>query len=77
MQIQKYDVLEPGPMPSPGREELAELVRLRKRFPGHRIFYNVTDERGIRYLAYAAGIDVRPHTIITPDLPELRDALEL
>jgi hypothetical protein len=56
--------------------EVAELGRLRKRFRRHRIFRDVTPERGVRYLAWGMVLGVRPHTIITDDLAELRGELE-
>jgi hypothetical protein len=60
----------------PSEAELAELIRLRERFRGHRILCNVTEERGVRYMAYSAATGVHPHTVITDDLAELRDGLE-
>jgi len=73
---ERHDILVWSPGASPDDAELAELAELRERFGSHRIFYNVTADNGIRYLAYAARIDVSPHTIITPDLAELRNELE-
>ena len=60
----------------PSEAEVAELGRLRRRFRRHRIFRHVTPERGVRYLAWAMVLGVRPHTIITDDLAELSGELE-
>jgi hypothetical protein len=57
-------------------EVLAELTRLRAEFPGHWIGTETIPGRGIRYLARARQHDIQPHTVITPDLSELRAALE-
>jgi hypothetical protein len=62
--------------PGPSEAELAELAALRERFRGHRIFHEVRGQRGIRYMAYRTAVSVQPHTVITDDLAELRDALE-
>jgi hypothetical protein len=61
----------------PDEAEWAELVRLRERFHNsHRIFCDITPERGVRYLAHGATDRARPHTVITSDLRELGDELE-
>lgn len=60
----------------PSRGELAELTRLGQRFRRHRISYEVQLERRVRFVASRKGAEVRPHTIITDDLDELRDQLE-
>jgi hypothetical protein len=57
-------------------EALAELTRLRAGFPGHWIGTETIPGRGVRYLARARQHDIQPHTVITPDLAELRAALE-
>jgi hypothetical protein len=64
------------PARGPSEVELAELMRLRESYPRHLIIYEDTLGRGMRYTARSASIDVRPHTIITSDLAELRDELE-
>lgn len=56
-------------------EALAELTRLRAEFPGHWIGTETIPGRGVRYLARARQHDAQPHTVITPDLSELRAAL--
>jgi hypothetical protein len=56
--------------------ELAELVRLQQSFRAHVIFREVTEARGVRYIACSTTIGVRLHTIITDDLVELRSELE-
>jgi hypothetical protein len=76
MKSDNHDVQESGRGPEPSKAELAELARLRERFRRHRIFRDVTRERGVRYTAYGATVNVRPHTIITDDLAELRHGLE-
>lgn len=60
----------------PSEIELAELARLGERFRDHYIFHNVTEERGVRFIAHGVTVGVRPHTIITDDLAELRDELQ-
>ena len=77
MTAERQGVQNPGLVRGPGEAKLAELVRLRERFRDHLIFYEVSWERGVRYLAYRAASHVQPHTIITDDLAELRDQLEL
>jgi hypothetical protein len=62
--------------PDPGGAELAELMYLNERFRNHRVFRDLRAEYQVRYLAFAARPDGRPHTIITDDLAELRDELE-
>lgn len=62
--------------PPPSEADQAEVVRLRARFPRHHIFYVMSVDRGLRYVAHRAAPGVRPHTIITDDLAELRHELE-
>jgi hypothetical protein len=57
-------------------EALAELARLRTEFPGHLIGTETIPGRGVRYLARARHLDTQPHTVLTPDLSELRAVLE-
>lgn len=61
---------------APTEAELDELTRLRMRFPRHHIFRDVANDRGVRYMAHGTESSVRPHTIITGDLAELRYELE-
>jgi hypothetical protein len=65
-----------GYAPSPSEADQAEVLRLRERFRGHHIFYVVSADRGVRYMAHGAAAGARPHTIITGDLAELRHELE-
>jgi hypothetical protein len=58
------------------REALAELAQLRAEFPGHLIGTETIAGRGVRYLARARQPNAHPHTVLTPDLGELRAALE-
>jgi len=60
----------------PKEADQAEILRLRERFLQHHIFYVVSADRGVRYLAHGATLGARPHTIITDDLNELRYELE-
>ena len=53
-----------------------ELARLRTEYPGHWIGAETIVGRGVRYVARACQQDAHPHTVITPDLTELRTALE-
>jgi hypothetical protein len=62
--------------PSPIEADQAEVLRLRERFRRHHIFRVGSADRGVRYMAYGAALGVRPHTIITRDLAELRHELE-
>jgi hypothetical protein len=62
--------------PGPSEAQLNEILCLGEQFPLHQIFWYVDSGRGVRYTAQAARIGIRPHTIITNDLAELRDALE-
>jgi hypothetical protein len=69
--------LQPGnPIRGPSEAELNELMHLGERFPSHRIFWHVDSARGVRYTAQGSTIGVRPYSIITDDLAELRDELE-
>lgn len=54
----------------------AELTNLRAEYPGHWIGRETIVGRGVRYLARACQQDAHPHTVLTPDLSELRAALE-
>ena len=76
MMARNLGFLASSPGLGPSEAEVAELGRLRKRFRRHRIFRHVTPERGVRYLAWGVELGVRPHTIITDDLAELRGELE-
>jgi hypothetical protein len=60
----------------PGQPDQDEVSRLRQRFRRHHIFYVVSADRGVRYMAHGADLGARPHTVITDDLDELRFALE-
>lgn len=62
--------------PDPGAAELSELMYLNERYRDHRISWRLRAERQVRYLAFAKTLRVRPHTIITSDLAELREELE-
>jgi hypothetical protein len=62
--------------PPPSEADQAEILRLRGRFRRHHIFYVVSADRGVRYMAHGAEPGARPHTIITDDLDELRYELE-
>jgi len=76
MKSESHGVQASGRGPEPSKAELAELALLQERFRGHRIVRDVTRARGVRYTAYGATVDVRPHAIITDDLTELREELE-
>jgi hypothetical protein len=58
-----------------GTDTDGELAVLRAEFPGHRISAESIVDR-IRYIARSRQDGVRPHTVITGDLTELRAALE-
>lgn len=60
----------------PSEAEITELMQLCERFRGHQIYRDASISRGVRYMAHSVTIGVRPHTIITDDLDELRDELE-
>jgi hypothetical protein len=64
------------PATNPSEEELAELRTLNERFSKHHIFWDFAAKFRIRFLAYATSDEVRPHTIISQDLAEVRDGLE-
>ena len=66
----------PAPADSTRPESVAELARLRAEFPAHLIGTETIPGRGVRYLARARQHDAHPHTVLTPDLQELRAALE-
>jgi hypothetical protein len=67
----------PAPTDTTTRPEvLAELTRLRAEFPGHWIGTETIPGRGARYVARSRQHDAQPHTVITPELSELREALE-
>lgn len=52
-----------------------EIILLRADFPDHRIGTETIVDR-IRYVARSHRDEVHPHTVVTPDLDELRAALE-
>ncbi len=52
-----------------------DLVALRADFPGFKIWEECLPGRS-RYVARSLREGVRPHTVVTPDLGELRAALE-
>jgi hypothetical protein len=60
---------------SPTGQTDAALATLRADFPEFRIWREITGNR-IRYIARSLHADVRPHTVVTPDLAELRAELE-
>lgn len=60
-------------MSGPGAD--GELALLRLEFPGHLIGEESIMGR-IRYVARRRREGTHPHTIVTPDLGELRAALE-
>jgi hypothetical protein len=66
----------PAPTDSTRPEAVAELARLRGEFPTHLIGTETIPGLGVRYLARARQHDANPHTVLTPDLHELREALE-
>ena len=71
-----YDIQVSRRLADPSEAEHAELAQLRERFRSHHIFCDASRGRGIRYMARGAVSGVRPHTIITDDLAELREELE-
>ena len=50
------------------------LPALRSEFPQFRIWREAEDSR-VRYIARSLFPGVRPHTVVTPDLAELRAKL--
>lgn len=52
-----------------------ELADLRAQFPSHRISTESITGR-IRYVARRRREGTNPHTVVTPDLGELRAALQ-
>lgn len=57
---------EPSDMPT--------LRDVRKEFPQFAIWHERVYERS-RFIARARDLGTSPHTVVTPDLGELRDAL--
>ena len=66
-----YGGSQPSPSPVPDDQT---LMKMRRDFPGHRIWQEITPGR-IVYVARACQPSARPHTVVTPDLPELLAAL--
>jgi hypothetical protein len=54
--------------------ETEALMKARREFPGHRIWRELTPGRAV-YVARSRHPGARPHTAVTPDLPELLAAL--
>lgn len=52
-----------------------DLTVLRDEFPAYWIWREVTPGRS-RYVARSRHQGLNPHTVVTPDLGELRDALQ-
>ena len=53
----------------------AALALLQQEFPAYQFTTELVRDR-TRYVACASVAGVNPHTVITPDLAELRRALE-
>ena len=51
-----------------------DLTVLRAEFPAYRIWREEVPDRP-RYVARSRHQGLHPHTVVTPDLRELRDAL--
>jgi hypothetical protein len=51
-----------------------DLAALQEQFADFCIWQETIDEQ-VRYVACGTGLAVRPHTVITTDLAELRAAL--
>lgn len=69
----------PGPQDGsrPGTSLAAEdeaLIKAQRDFPGHRIWRETIPGRTV-YVARSRHLRARPHTVVTPDLPELLAAL--
>lgn len=58
-----------------GKDTDGELAMLRLEFPGHLIGEESMLGR-VRYVARRRKEGTQPHTVVTPDLGELRAALE-
>jgi hypothetical protein len=56
-----------------GNSEIS-LPALRAEFPQFRIWREIEGSR-TRYIARSLFLGVRPHTVVTPDLAELRTVL--
>jgi hypothetical protein len=59
----------------PDADADAELARLQAGFPQFRIWREISYGRD-RYIACSLLLSTRPHTLVTPDLGEMRAALE-
>ncbi len=49
-------------------------MKMQREFPGHRIWREIIPGRTV-YVARSQHPAARPHTVVTPDLRELRAAL--
>ncbi len=49
-------------------------MKARREFPGHKIWRELTSGHAV-YVARSRHPGARPHTLVTPDLPELLAAL--
>jgi hypothetical protein len=58
-----------------GSDADSELAALRAEYPGHWIGTESLVDK-VRFVARARRQGVRPHTVVTSDLDELRAALE-
>jgi hypothetical protein len=63
-----------GPEPAGATTDPDELAMLAAGFPGFRIWRETVPGR-TRYVARGVSLGVRPHTVVTGDLAELRAAL--
>jgi hypothetical protein len=54
----------------------AQIDRLSAEFPAFHISLEPTADNRVRYVARGRNADVHPRMVITPDVTELRDALE-
>jgi S-adenosyl methyltransferase len=67
---------DPASRTAAGRTLPEQLPALRAEFPGWRIWREDTCGR-VRYIARSRRVGLHPHTVVTADLPELRQALQV
>ena len=60
--------------PELSAEDNEALMKMQRDFPGHRIWREIIPGRTV-YVARSQHPAARPHTIVTPDLRELRATL--
>jgi hypothetical protein len=72
--MSEHDQPSSTPNPDPSAADDEALMTMQRDFPGHRIWREIIPGRTV-YVARSQHPAAHPHTVVTPDLRELHDAL--